>query len=410
MTGGQAIHVGPDDAAAAGKGRPRALALAFQFLAQIKVGSLTVAMPDGQHLRFGGHEDGPDAHISLHSHDLAHRALKRGQIGVAESYLAGHWTTPDLTAFIELFCRNPDLIDELLEDRPLVRLVYNLSHWLNRNTRRGSKRNIEAHYDLGNTFYARWLDPSMTYSSALFGDKTDDLDAAQAEKYRSLAEKIALSPDCHVLEVGCGWGGFAEFAAKDVGARVTGITISQEQHDFAKERIFKAGLADKVDIRLEDYRDTEGTYDRIASIEMFEAVGEEYWPAYFAMLRDRLRTDGRAGLQVITIQDEMFDVYRREPDFIQKYIFPGGMLPSPSALKAVADKAGLSLDREKVFGLDYARTLAIWRDRFTAAWPDIKGLGFDERFRRLWEFYLSYCEAGFRSGNIDVRQIVYVRS
>ncbi len=410
MTGGQAIHVGPGNAAAAGKGRPRALALALQFLAQIKVGTLTVAMPDGEHLRFGGQEAGPEAHISLHSHDLAHRALTRGQIGVAESYLAGHWTTPDLTAFIELFCRNPDLIDELLEDRPLVRLVYNLSHWLNRNTKRGSRRNIEAHYDLGNTFYARWLDPSMTYSSALFADKTNDLDAAQVEKYRSLSEKITLTPDCHVLEVGCGWGGFAEFAAKNVGARVTGITISKEQHDFAKERIFKAGLADKVDIRLEDYRDTEGTYDRIASIEMFEAVGEKYWPAYFAMLRDRLRPDGKAGLQVITIQDEMFDVYRREPDFIQKYIFPGGMLPSPSALEAVAEKAGLSLDREKIFGLDYARTLAIWRDRFTAAWPDIKGLGFDERFRRLWEFYLSYCEAGFRSGNIDVRQIVYVRS
>lgn len=400
-------YIVPETAIGAGRGLPRGLALGLQFLAQIKVGTLTLQLADGRRFRFGVDGTGPDADITLHDEDLPGRVMRRGPIGVAESFLAGHWSTTNLTAFLEVFCRNPYLIDELLENRPFVRFWLNISHWLNRNTRKGSRRNIEAHYDLGNSFYEKWLDPTMTYSAALFEDKTKDLTAAQERKYRSLATKIGLGADSHVLEVGCGWGGFAEYAAKKHRAKVTGITISKEQHDFAQKRIFKAGLADRVEIRLQDYRDTTGQFDGIASIEMFEAVGEEYWPAYFAMLRDRLKPDGKAGIQVITIQDSMFDVYRRQPDFIQKYVFPGGMLPCPSALKSISEKYGLNIEKEKIFGLDYARTLAMWKDRFNTAWPDITKLGFDDHFRRLWEYYLAYCEAGFRSGNIDVRQLVF---
>lgn len=401
--------VSPENAADIGTGMSPSMGGIVAFLARLKIGTLTVTLPDGQTLRFGGIESGPDAAIALKNNDIVGKAIRRGPLGVAESYIAGNWTTPDLTAFLEVFCRNPDLLDELLERSLLLRTWLNFLHWMNRNSRSGSKRNIHAHYDLGNQFYSRWLDPTMTYSSALFEDEAKDLADAQRKKYRSLAEKIDLRPDQTVLEVGCGWGGFAEFAATEVGARVTGITISKAQHDFARRRIFEAGLSDRVEIRLEDYRDTEGLFDRIASIEMFEAVGEKYWPVYFQTMRNRLVHDGKAGIQVITIRDDMFDVYRKVPDFIQKYIFPGGMLPCPTKLRAVAENAGLSLDREKIFGLDYARTLAIWRDRFRAAWPDIAHLGFDERFRRIWEFYLSYCEAGFRSGNIDVRQIVFSR-
>ena len=298
----------------------------------------------------------------------------------------------------------------MLGDKPLIRFVQIVRHWFNRNTKRQARRNIYAHYDIGNAFYSAWLDPSMTYSSALFEDHTPDLAAAQNNKYRRLAEAIDLQPGQRLLEIGCGWGGFAEYAAKTFGARVVGLTISKEQRDFAQRRIQEAGLADQVEIRLQDYRDERDRYDRIASIEMIEAVGEQFWPKYFSQLRDRLLPGGLAGIQAITIQDSLFQTYRREVDFIQRYVFPGGMLPSPQILKALGERFGVPVIRERIFGQDYAKTLAIWRSNFRAAWPNLRPSGFDDRFRRLWEYYLAYCEAGFLSGNIDVRQVVFAKS
>jgi cyclopropane-fatty-acyl-phospholipid synthase len=305
---------------------------------------------------------------------------------------------------------NQDWMQSMMIGKPMVRTWQVVRHWFNRNTRRQARRNIYKHYDIGNAFYSAWLDPSMTYSSALFEEGTADLTAAQNNKYRRLAEAIDLRPGQKLLEIGCGWGGFAEYAAKALGAKVVGLTISKEQRDFAQARIQAAGLNDRVEIRLQDYRDERDQYDRIASIEMIEAVGEQFWPRYFSQLRDRLLPGGLAGIQAITIQDNLFQTYRREVDFIQRYVFPGGMLPSPQILKALGDRFGVPVIRERIFGQDYAKTLATWRNNFRAAWPNLIPLGFDDRFRRLWEYYLAYCEAGFLSGNIDVRQVVFAKA
>lgn len=403
------VTVTPQTRAAALAGLPRAARTAFGLAERIRCGTLQVTLPDGRRLAFRGPVEGPQAEIVIRNYRFAWRLLRGGDIGVAESYLRGEWETPDLTKFLYLFCVNQEMLQSVLA-HPLVRWMQVFRHWLNRNTRRQARKNIHAHYDLGNDFYAAWLDPTMTYSSALFGQDGGDLSAAQLRKYQSLAHQIALAPNHTVLEIGCGWGGFAEYAAKTVGANVVGLTISREQFDYAKRRIFEAGLAGKVDIRLQDYRDERGRYDRIASIEMLEAVGEQFWPDYFRQLRDRLVPGGMAGIQTITIQDRLFDNYRREIDFIRRYVFPGGMLPTPSTLHALGRNFGLPLAGEKVFGEDYARTLASWRERFHAAWPNLVPFGFDERFRRLWHYYLSYCEAGFLSGNIDVRQMFFTKS
>ena len=291
-----------------------------------------------------------------------------------------------------------------------------LTHWLNRvihllrpNTRKGAKRNIHAHYDLGNEFYALWLDTTMTYSSALFSDSQKSLRDAQNDKYRALAASTDIRPGDHVLEIGCGWGGFAEFAARELDCKVTGITISNEQLTFAKNRIAKAGLEDKVDLRFCDYRDLDSKYDRVVSIEMFEAVGESYWPTYFSKLHDCLKPGGRAGLQIITIAKERFEAYRKKTDFIQRYIFPGGMLPSPERLDTEFAAADLQLLAREDFAADYARTLAEWRLRFLDVWPEVQALGFDTRFRNMWEYYLAYCEAGFATNSIDVSHFTLTR-
>ena len=388
---------------------PLAARLAFRFAAQLRHGTLEALLPDGRRYVFGGAEQGPAATMKINDLRCMARFVWGGEIGIAEAYLRGEWETPDLTGFLYLFNVNHEIIHEILDTRPLVRALQNVRHWLNRNTRRQARRNIHAHYDLGNRFYVSWLDPSMTYSSALYEPGVDDLEAAQQRKYRSLAERIELKPGQNLLEVGCGWGGFAEYAAKTYGVHVVGLTISREQWSFARTRIFAAGLADQVEIKLADYRDERGVYDRIASIEMIEAVGEKFWPAYFRQLRDCLVAGGIAGIQAITIQDRFFQAYRREVDFIRRYVFPGGMLPAPSILKTLAQRFDLSLIGERVFGGDYARTLDQWRRRFRAAWPTLVPLGFDERFRRTWEYYLAYCEAGFLSGNIDVRQMVFAK-
>ncbi|MGH9809014.1 MAG: class I SAM-dependent methyltransferase, partial [Terriglobia bacterium] len=380
---GDVIQVTPENARMKLAELPRMVQLALGFAAKLKCGTLDVTLLDGRVMRFGGAEPGPAAAMTLHSYGFASRLIKNGDIGIAEAYLRGDWDTPDLTQFLYLFCVNHELIQSMLSDRPLVRFVQAVRHWFNRNTRSQARRNIYAHYDIGNAFYSAWLDPSMTYSSALYEDDRSDLTAAQNNKYRRLAEAIDLQPGQKVLEIGCGWGGFAEYIAKTFNATVVGLTISKEQRDFAQKRIHDAGLNDKVEIRLQDYRDERDRYDRIASIEMIEAVGEEFWPRYFSQLRDRLLPGGLAGIQAITIQDSNFRTYRQEVDFIQRYVFPGGMLPSPEILKSLGERFGVPVIRERIFGQDYAKTLATWRSNFRAAWPNLMPLGFDERFLRL---------------------------
>ena len=404
-----AIPVTPDNIDNVLADLPRFARLALGFAARLKRGTLDITLLDGRVIRMGGLEPGPAAAMTLRSYAFAPRLINGGDIGIAEAYLNGEWDTPDLTQFLYVFCVNHDLIQTMLGDKPLVRFLQIVQHWFNRNTRRQARHNIHAHYDIGNAFYSAWLDPSMTYSSALFEDGTVDLTAAQHNKYRRLAEAIDLQPGQRLLEIGCGWGGFAEYVARTFGAKVVGLTISKEQRNFAQKRIQEAGLNDKVEIRLQDYRDERERYDRIASIEMIEAVGEQFWPDYFSQLRDRLLPGGLAGIQAITIRDSTFQYYRREVDFIQRYVFPGGMLPSPQILKSLGERFGVPVIRERIFGQDYAKTLASWRNNFRSAWPNLTPLGFDERFRRLWEYYLAYCEAGFLSGNIDVRQLVFAK-
>jgi cyclopropane-fatty-acyl-phospholipid synthase len=403
------IPVSPDNIDTVLADLPRLARLALGFAAKLRRGTLDITLLDGRVVRMGGVEPGPAAAMTLHSYSFAARLINGGDIGIAEAYLNGEWDTPDLTQFLYVFCVNHELIRTMLGDKPMVRFVQLVRHWFNRNTRRQARHNIHAHYDIGNAFYSAWLDPSMTYSSALFEDGTADLTAAQHNKYRRLAEAIDLQPGQRLLEIGCGWGGFAEYAARTFGAKVVGLTISREQRDFAQRRIQDAGLDDKVEIRLQDYRDERERYDRIASIEMIEAVGEQFWPNYFSQLRDRLLPGGLAGIQAITIQDSSFPYYRREIDFIRRYVFPGGMLPTPQILKSLGERFGVPVIRERIFGQDYAKTLATWRNNFRNAWPNLTPLGFDERFRRLWEYYLAYCEAGFLSGNIDVRQVVFAK-
>ncbi|HYC68967.1 cyclopropane-fatty-acyl-phospholipid synthase family protein [Brevundimonas sp.] len=386
---------------------PRGFGLLLRLLASNwTVGRLTVLLPGGASHILEGRDPGPSATLDIRDYRFAGRVLASGDIGFAEGYMAGEWETPHLAHLLEALARNGEHIRRLMVGNRVMKTLHWLSHRMNRNSRSGSRKNIHAHYDIGNAFYAAWLDPSMTYSSARFTRAGMALESAQREKYAALARTMDLQPGQSVLEIGCGWGGFAEFAAKEIGARVTGITISREQFDFARRRMFNAGLSDRADIQLIDYRDVQGRFDRVASIEMFEAVGEEYWPAYFGKIHDALEPGGRAGLQIITIEDSAFARYRTRTDFIQKYIFPGGMLPSEAALKPVVAAAGLDwrgLDR---FGQDYAETLRLWDERFQAAWDDIRRLGgFDERFRRLWRFYLAYCEAGFRTGRTNVVQL-----
>ena len=407
---GLAVHVTRENVSEVTRGMPFHASSILNALTRLEHGALTVRLPHGKAYRFDSGKAGPEADITLHNWRPPRRALMGGSIGLAESYIDGEWESSDVTSFLELFSINHELGNDLTSPSFLQLIMERFRHWMNENTRRGSKKNISAHYDLGNEFYALWLDRSMTYSSAIFEQKTNSLEAAQANKYRSLVERTGISDGHRVLEIGCGWGGFAEYVAKNTGAHVTGLTISQEQLDYARKRIFQAGLNEKVDLRFQDYRDETGTYDRIASIEMFEAVGEKYWTTYYAKLRDCLVEGGRAGLQIITIADRSYRKYRSRPDFIQKYVFPGGMLPSPSILDDLAKGAGLLADSPRVFPQDYARTLAEWRVNFWAKWDEIRSLGFDERFKRMWEFYLHYCEAGFRAENIDVRQVFYQKS
>jgi len=361
---------------------------------------LVIQAPGGHEHRFGPPSPDP-ARLEINDWRFVRRALASGDIGLADGYVAGEWTTPDLARLLAVLADNFERLDRFANGNPLGRAVNWMVHRLGRlNTRSGSKRNIIAHYDLGNAFYERWLDPSMTYSSALWTRPEMSLEAAQREKYAALAASIDLRPEHRVLEIGCGWGGFAEYAAREIGCRVIGLTISPAQHRFAVERMERAGLSDKVDIRLTDYRDVADTFDRVVSIEMFEAVGEQWWSTFFAVLRDRLAPGGRAGLQIITIRDDLFADYRKRVDFIQKYVFPGGLLPSEARLREEIAPHRLTVDGIHRFGQDYARTLHLWARQFQAA-----DSGMNEPFDRQWLFYLAYCEAGFSTGRTNVIHI-----
>lgn len=404
--------------------RARDTRLVFSLLEGLRGGLLEIRLPDGTSGLFGDGEHG--LVMLVHDEAVFGRVLARGDIGLAEAYIDGQWECADLTALLALLASNRDVLGRAVYGAWRGLLAARLRHWLNGNSRAGSARNIMAHYDLGNDFYALWLDPGMSYSAALFGEagagadastqacSTDALLAAQQAKYRRILDRLAVRAGQSVLEIGCGWGGFAELAVAD-GLAVTGLTLSPAQLDWARRRVPQAEL------RLQDYREAGKSgksgksseigerYDHVVSIEMFEAVGERYWPDYFRTIASVLRPGGRAVIQSIVIDDVLFARYRRGTDFIQQYVFPGGMLPSRTAFRAAVQRQGLRIADEFAFGLDYARTLAHWRSAFEANWPRIAALGFDERFRRLWRMYLAYCEAGFLAGNVDVVQFELVR-
>jgi cyclopropane-fatty-acyl-phospholipid synthase len=389
---------------------PPAARAIFRLLRRLRVGTLDLQLPDGSQAHFGDHSE-PRAAIRLHDWSVCRAALKSGDIGFAESFIAGSWTSPDVVALLKLFIANREAMESMIYGSWWGSLAYRLKHLLNRNSRQGSRKNIHAHYDIGNPFYRLWLDETMNYSSAMFeGDFSKPTSEAQAVKVRRAIRECALQPGQRLLEIGCGWGALAECAAGEFGAHVTGVTLSTEQLEFARDRVARAGLAVRTELRLQDYRDIDdGPYDAIASIEMFEAVGREYWDSFFGSLRDRLKPGGRACIQTITIRDDLFERYLRSSDFIQQYIFPGGLLPSPSAFRAEAAKAGLEVVNECAFGTCYAETLRRWRMQFLKQDPQVRQLGFDTRFMRIWEFYLAYCEAAFDTGNTNVMQFTLRR-
>jgi cyclopropane-fatty-acyl-phospholipid synthase len=380
---------------------PLAARAVFALLEQAEHGRLELGLPDGSVREFG--IAGPKARLDVADWGVFATVLRHGDIGFAEAYIDARWTTPDVSQLLTVITLNRDAIGHAVYGGFWGRALYRVRHALNANTRRGSRRNIAAHYDLGNDFYALWLDPTMTYSGALFeGDPARTLEAAQAAKYRRILERLAPKPGDRILEIGCGWGGFAETASLDHGCHVTGLTLSEEQLLYADERMHRAGVAHQVELAFRDYRDERGRYDHVVSIEMYEAVGERYWPGYFATIARSLKPGGRAVVQAITIAEELFERYRVGSDFIQQYIFPGGMLASPSRFRAAARAAGLEVVGEQAFGQDYAETLRRWRRVFRDRLPEVRTLGYDERFIRMWEFYLAYCEASFESQCTDV--------
>ena len=375
---------------------------------QWRYGNLTLNTPSGAVIVLTGHQAGPDAQMNLHDYQGLRRVMFAGDIGFFEGYRAGNWDTPDLHALLEVLSLNLDGIKILQDGGMFMNLIHAIQHGLRPNNRAGAQKNIFSHYDIGNGFYAQWLDDSMTYSSGLF-DRSDNLEDAQTRKYEEIARLVDLKAGQNVLEIGCGWGGFAQYAAAVIGANVTCVTISKAQFDFTEERMKRLGLADKVTVCLMDYRDIGGQYDAIVSIEMFEAVGEAYWGTYFEKVHSLLKPGGKAGLQIITIRDDLFEDYRGRTDFIQKYVFPGGMLPSLSKLGHHAKQVRLGIETVRQFGIDYATTLRHWAHRFEEAWRQDKFKGFDIDFKRLWNFYLAYCAAGFQSRRTDVVHLRLIR-
>ncbi len=389
---------------------PASARTVFRLLQQLRHGSLTISLPDGSVQTVG---DGLGLHVSLHLHNWQpfSAALKSGDIGFAESYIAGDWSTSQLPALLRLLAANRQALDEVIHGSWIGRLAYRLRHLLNRNTRGNSRKNIHAHYDLGNDFYRLWLDGTMNYSSGLFhGNLQQDMQQAQHAKVRRALHMAGVRRGHRVLEIGCGWGALAEKATHEFGAHLTGVTLSTEQLAWAQQRLASQGLSHQADLRLQDYRDIhDGPFDAICSIEMLEAVGQAYWPTYFQSLARLLKPLGRACIQTIVIRDDLFERYSRSTDFIQQYIFPGGCLPCPREFKREAHDAGLTVVDEFHFGRDYAETCRRWRADFLARKDEVLALGFDQRFIHIWDFYLAYCEAGFEAGDIDVVQYTLAR-
>jgi cyclopropane-fatty-acyl-phospholipid synthase len=382
---------------------------------RMRQGSIRVHTPDGQLIEIGGHAPGPHAEVILKNWRPARRLVVGGHTAFATSYIDGDWDSPDLASLFEVFSLNRNVLNNTIRGAFLSRVMNGLKHALRANTQEGSKKNIQFHYDLGNDFYAQWLDPSMTYSSAIFSDGDNCLESAQTRKYRRLLDLLDAKPGERILEIGSGWGGFAELAARERGLHVTGVTLSPQQLAYARDRIARAGLSDQAQFHLTDYRDVDpahhgGLFDHVVSIEMFEAVGEQYWQTYMDKVHEVVRPGGRIALQIITIDEAIFEAYRRGADFIQTYIFPGGMLPSVTRLKSAVQAAGLDWTSSEGFGLHYARTLRHWLESFEQAVTAGKlPSGFDGKFQRIWRYYLTYCEGGFRGGGIDVQQVALAR-
>ncbi len=388
---------------------PRYFAPVFDTSRNLKNGRLDIVLDDGRRFRVDGKHPGPVAEVVVHNDDLFSRLIREGDLGFSEAYLDGWWSTPDLQSFMDLLNQDNDDIYGGFPGMGLVRAYERMRFWLQSNSRGQAPKNISYHYDLGNDFYGLWLDDTMTYSSAYFQTGQESLEKAQEQKYAAMVDQMGVGEGDHVLEIGCGWGGFAEYAAGQRGLKVTGLTISTEQRDYAVERMARAGLSDRVEIKLQDYRDEKGTYDGVASIEMFEAVGQKYWPTYFETLKSCLKPGRAATLQIITIADERWDAYRKGVDFIQKFIFPGGMLPSPAVLRDEVRRAGLDVAGSIEFAESYSQTLRRWHDSFNARWAEISAMGFDDRFRRMWNMYLTSCASAFHSRNCDVTQITVRR-
>ena len=384
---------------------PRYFSRVFDLVGKLNSGRVDFVLPDGRRFRAEGKCPGPVAEITINNPEVFARLIREGDLGFSDAYLDEWWTTPDLQTFMDFIHADNDDMYDGFSGIAIVRAWEKVRFWFQSNSKRQALKNISHHYDLGNDFYSLWLDDTMTYSSALFNTGQESLENAQIAKYASMIDQMGVKPGDHVLEIGCGWGGFAEYAAKERGLKVTGLTISKEQLLYAQKRIKNKGLEDKVDLKLQDYRDEKGVYDGVASIEMFEAVGEKYWPIYFETIKHCLKPGRQATLQIITVHDARWDVYRKSVDFIQKYIFPGGMLPSPTVLKQEVTKAGLRVQHSIEFGKSYSQTLRRWFDVFNEQWDTINDMGFDDRFRRMWNFYLTSCAATFESGNCDVTQI-----
>ena len=387
------------------KNLPRYFATAFAVTKKGQNGRIDFVLDDGRTFRAEGPCPGPVCEIQIHNFGIFERLLREGQLGFCDAYLEGQWSTPDLQAFMDYIHADNDEVFDSFPGQKLVQFYERLRFWMQGNSKGQARKNISYHYDLGNDFYGLWLDKTMTYSSAIFETGQESLEDAQTAKYASMVDQMGVKSGDHVLEIGCGWGGFAEYAAKERGLSVTCLTISKEQIKYAQDRINAAGLQDLVTFKLQDYRDETGVYDGIASIEMFEAVGEKYWPSYFRTVHDRLKPGAQATLQIITVRDDRFEIYRKSVDFIQKYIFPGGMLPSPLVLSKQAEEAGLKVVKSIEFGESYSETLRRWHDTFNDKWDQVLAMGFDDRFRRMWNFYLTSCAATFHYGNCDVTQI-----
>ena len=380
-----------------------------KFLSKIKYGELSVTFPSGSMQSFTGINSAHKADLTINNYKFISKILKRKSVGFAESYMDGDFSSSNLTNLLLLAFRNENHFLVNLKSNIFFNIYSKFKHFLNENTKSQSKKNIQYHYDLGNNFYTKWLDRSMTYSSAYFEKENQNLFDAQLNKYHKIAESLNLNENSKVLEIGCGWGGFSSYAAKHFKSKIDAITISKEQYEYASNKIQKEGLGEKVSIKFKDYRDIDTQYSNIASIEMFEAVGKKYWEKYFDIVSNSLINSGKAALQIITIDEKRSLNYQNQPDFIQQYIFPGGMLPTKKELLEINNKVGLDFKEIKSFGLSYAKTLSLWNTQFQSSWNDLVKLGFNDRFKRMWEFYLAYCETGFISKSTDVSHFLITK-